>query len=100
MEVGSFTYPPLAFRRPSGSLGLPPTTSLEGGQVFSSHSPLGRQACAIESPGDVGRDRPSVNSRRGSLASSRGARVLGRSSQASSSSMEAAGPAKGCWMPM
>ena len=44
MEVGSFTDPPLAFRRPSGSLGLPPTTSLEGGQVFSSHSPLGRQA--------------------------------------------------------
>ncbi len=44
MEVGSFTDPPLAFRRPSGSLGLAPTTSLEGGHLFSSHYPPGRQA--------------------------------------------------------
>src|SRR5208337_3245902 len=55
---------------------------------------------AIESPGDVGRDRPSVNSRSGSVASSWDGRGLGRGSQASSSSLECAGPENGCWKPM
>src|SRR5208337_841044 len=55
---------------------------------------------AIESPGDVGRDRPSVNSRSGSVASSCGGKGLGCGSQASSSSMKCAGPDNGCWKPM